>query len=78
MEKEPPGVRGTTGQDAARQVRAFRAIATALQASRNLEAVLEGCLRAACRAAGAPGGAIFLLEPSGAGLRLAADLRLGP
>jgi signal transduction histidine kinase len=76
--KEPPGVRGTTGQDAVRQVRAFRAIAASLQASRNLEAVLEGCLRAACRAAGAPGGAIFLLEPSGAGLRLAADLRLGP
>jgi len=75
---EPPRARGTAGQGAARQVRAFRAIAAALQASRNLEAVLEGCLRAACRAAGAPGGAIFLLEAPGADLRLAADLRLGP
>lgn len=72
-----PRARGTAGEAALRQVRAFRAIAAALQASRNLEAVLEGSLRAACRAAGAPGGAIFLLEAPG-GLRLAADLRLGP
>lgn len=78
MEQEPPRADGTAGQGAVRQVRAFRAIAAALQASRNLEAVLEGCLRGACRAAGAPGGAIFLLESPGPGLRLAADLRLGP
>lgn len=78
MEQEPPRADGPAGQGAVRQVRAFRAIAAALQASRNLEAVLEGCLRGACRAAGAPGGAIFLLESPGPGLRLAADLRLGP
>jgi len=76
--KGPARARGTAGGDGARQVRAFGAIAAALQGSRNLEAVLEGCLRAACRAAGAPGGAVFLLEGPGTGLRLAADLRLGP
>ena len=78
MQREAPGKQGRAERVAARQMRAFQAIAAALQASWNLEAVLEGCLRAACEAAEAPAGAICLLETPGAGLRLAADRRLGP